>query len=59
MKRHMNSLDIHTAQKVATRCYKAFEDLMFGKAPKVHFKKFGTMDSLLRKVKFNWNSFSF
>lgn len=46
MKRHMESLDIHTAQKVATRCYEAFEDVMFGKAKEAHFKKFGTMDSL-------------
>ena len=46
MKRHMNSFDIHTAQKVASRCYEAFEDVIFAKAKKAHFKKFGTMDSL-------------
>jgi len=45
-KRHMKALDIHTTQKIASRCYEAFEDVIFAKAKKAHFKKFGTMDSL-------------
>ncbi|MDR3560112.1 MAG: transposase [Negativicutes bacterium] len=50
MKRHFNSLDIHTAQKVATRCYDAFTDLLFGKADQIHFKKRGSFDSLESKT---------
>ena len=46
MKNHMASLDIHTAQKIATRCYEAFAEVMFGKAKQAHFKKYGTMESL-------------
>jgi hypothetical protein len=50
MKWHMNSLDAFTAQKVATRCYKTFEDVMFGKAMKAHFKKYGSFESLEGKT---------
>lgn len=40
------NIDSFTAQKIATRCFKAFQKLMFYEANKVHFKKYGEMNSL-------------
>lgn len=50
MKRHYNSLDINTAQKVATRAWKALEKVMFGDGKKVTFKRYGEFNSLEGKV---------
>jgi hypothetical protein len=41
---------IDRPQKVATRCYKTFEDVMFGKAKKAHIKKYGSFESLEGKT---------
>jgi hypothetical protein len=64
MKNHYNVIDINTAQKIATRCYKAFKDVLFGKAKKAHFKKYGMIDSLEGKtnasgIRFKDNTVSF
>lgn len=40
------NIDSFTAQKIATRCFKGFQKLMFYEANKVHFKKYGEMNSL-------------
>ncbi|MBB6514454.1 hypothetical protein GGQ92_003307, partial [Gracilibacillus halotolerans] len=40
------NIDSFTAQKIATRCFKAFQKLMFHEADKVKFKRFGEMNSL-------------
>lgn len=40
------NIDSFTAQKIATRCFNAFEELMFHKANKVYFKKYGEMNSV-------------
>lgn len=41
-----NSIDSFTAQKIATRCFNAFQKLMFHEADKVKFKRHGEMNSL-------------
>jgi hypothetical protein len=43
-------LDANTAQKIATRVWKAISDLLFRKSNDVHFKKYGQMDSLEGKT---------
>jgi hypothetical protein len=43
-------LDANTAQKIATRVWKAISDLLFRKSNNVHFKKHGQMDSLEGKT---------
>lgn len=43
-------IDSNTAQKIATRAWSSFKDLLYKKAKKVHFKKFGTMDSVEGKT---------
>lgn len=40
------NIDAYTAQKIATRAYRAFKKYKFGKAKKVYFKKYGAMNSL-------------
>ncbi|WP_017437533.1 RNA-guided endonuclease TnpB family protein [Saccharococcus caldoxylosilyticus] len=39
-------IDLHTAQKIATRAWNAMKELLFGDAKRVYFKRFGEMDSL-------------
>lgn len=47
MQHHFSkNIDAFTAQKLATRAWKSFEKLMFHKAKKVVFKRFGEMDSV-------------
>jgi hypothetical protein len=64
IKNHYNAIDINTAQKIATRCHRAFKDVLFGKAKKAHFKKYGTIDSIEGKnnkqgIRFKDNTVSF
>ena len=40
------NIDSFTAQKIATRVWKAFNDILYGKGESVHFKKYGDLDSL-------------
>lgn len=40
------NIDSMTAQKIATRCFHAFQRLMFHEADKVKFKRYGEMNSL-------------
>jgi hypothetical protein len=47
MQHHFSeNIDSFTAQKIATRVWSAFEDLLFGNGEIVHFKKYGELDSL-------------
>jgi hypothetical protein len=47
MQQHFKkNIDSFTAQKIATRAWKAVEKLIFGNAGKVKFKKYNEMDSL-------------
>lgn len=47
MQHHFSeNIDSSTAQKIATRVWSAFEDLLFGDGKIVHFKKYGELDSL-------------
>ena len=47
MQHHFSeNIDSFTAQKIATRVWSAFEDLLFGDGKIVHFKKHGELDSL-------------
>lgn len=41
-----DNIDSFTAQKIATRAWKAIEDLLYDDGNKVHFKRFGEMHSL-------------
>ena len=55
------NVDSFTAQKIATRCFKAFQKLMFRQANKVNFKKYGEMNSIEGKsnktgIKFKENT---
>ncbi|NLW26126.1 MAG: transposase, partial [Hungateiclostridium saccincola] len=40
------NIDAFTAQKIATRVWKAMEDLLFDDGKSVHFKKYGELNSL-------------
>jgi hypothetical protein len=40
------NIDSFTAQKIATRCFKAFQNLIFHKSSKVYFEKYGKMNSV-------------
>ena len=40
------NIDSFTAQKIATRVWKAMEDLLYGDGDKVHFKRYGELDTL-------------
>lgn len=47
MQKHFKAnIDSFTAQKIATRCFKAFEQLMFYQSKKVYFKKYDEMSSV-------------
>lgn len=47
MQHHFSdNIDAFTAQKIATRVWKAMKDLLFGEGEKVHFKRFGELKSL-------------
>jgi len=47
MQKHFkNNIDSFTAQKIATRCFNAFQKLMFHQSSKVYFKRFGEMNSV-------------
>jgi hypothetical protein len=51
MKHHFEGvLDINTAQKLATRAWKAYEKKRYGKADNVYFKKHGTLTSIEGKT---------
>ena len=39
-------IDSNTAQKIATNLWKAYEKIFYGNGKKIHFKKYGTFDSL-------------
>lgn len=46
MQKHFKeNIDAFTAQKIATRVWKAIEDLLFGDGETVHFKKYDEMNS--------------
>ncbi|WP_244905124.1 transposase [Sutcliffiella cohnii] len=40
------NIDAFTSQKIATRAFRAFEKLMYKQGKKVHFKKYGEMNSI-------------
>ena len=44
--RFKKNIDSFTAQKIATRVFKAFEKYMFHESKKVYFKKYGELNSL-------------
>lgn len=47
MQRHFKkNIDSNTSQKIATRCFVSFQKLMFHKAKKIKFKRYGEMNSL-------------
>lgn len=47
MQKHFkNNIDSFTAQKIATRCFNAFQKLMFHQANRVYFKKYNEMNSI-------------
>jgi len=51
MQKHFkNNIDSLTAQKIATRCFNAFQKLMFHETDKVKFKRYGEMKSLEGKT---------
>ena len=39
-------IDSNTAQKIATNLWKAYEKVFYGNGKQIHFKKYGTFDSL-------------
>ena len=39
-------IDSNTAQKIATNLWKAYEKVFYGNGKKIHFKKYGTFNSL-------------
>jgi len=45
-KHFKDNIDSFSAQKIATRCFGAFQKLMFHIADRVHFKKYGEMESV-------------
>lgn len=45
-----NNIDANTAQKIATRAFKAFEKYRFGKAKKLYFKSYNQLDSVEGKT---------
>lgn len=44
--RYKKNIDAFTAQKIATRCFSAFQGLIFHKAKKVNYKSYNDLDSL-------------
>jgi len=58
---YRKNLDSHTVQKIATRCFEAFKGKIYHTANKIHFKKYGELQSLEGKtnssgIKFRNNS---
>lgn len=43
-------IDSNTSQKIATRLWKAFDELLYGNGKQIHFKKFGECNSLEGKT---------
>ena len=47
LQRHFSdNIDARTAQKIASNLWKAYEKLFFGNGNKIHYKKYGTLNSL-------------
>lgn len=47
IKRHFSdNIDSHTAQKIAKNVWQAYEKLFFGKGNQIHYKKYGSLNSL-------------
>lgn len=44
------NLDSHAVQKIATRCFNAFKGKLYHTAKKIHFKKYGELQSLEGKT---------
>lgn len=44
------NLDSHTVQKIATRCFNAFKGKLYHTAKKIHFRKYGEVQSLEGKT---------
>lgn len=44
--RFKKSIDAQAGQKIGTRAFQAFKKMMFGEAKKVHFKRYGEMESV-------------
>ena len=47
--RFKQNIDSHTAQKVATHLWTAYDKLLFGKGKELHYKKYGELNSLESK----------
>ena len=69
MQRHFkDNIDSFTSQKIATRCFGAFQKLMFHKAKKVYFKRYDEVNSVegksnktgirFRENKLEWSKLS-
>ncbi|MFA9559164.1 RNA-guided endonuclease TnpB family protein [Evansella sp. AB-rgal1] len=43
---YKQNIDAFTSQKIATRSFKAFEKVLYKQAKRVHFKKFGELESV-------------
>lgn len=47
MQKHFKThIDSFTAQKIATALWRAYKDLLFGEGKTIHYKKYGTFNSL-------------
>lgn len=47
MQKHFkDNIDSFTAQKIATKLWRAYDKLFYGNGKKIYYKKFGTMNSL-------------
>jgi len=47
MQKHFkDNIDSFTAQKIATRLWKSYDKLFFGNGDKIHYKKYGSLNSL-------------
>ena len=47
MKKHFSdNIDSHTAQKIASSLWKAYYKLFYGNGKKIHYKKYGNLNSL-------------
>lgn len=52
MKKHFEKhIDINTAQKIASNLWKSFDKMFHSNGKKIHFKKYGEMNSLEGKTK--------
>lgn len=41
-----NNIDVFTSQKIATNLWKAYNKFFYGNGKKIHYKKYGTLNSL-------------